>query len=60
MSSVVHDKWLKRREQTQDEVDPMLVQSYKNLSEDEKEKDRSHIYIAIQIIKEEIEAIKQE
>ena len=60
MSSVVHDNWLERREQAQDEVDSMLVQSYKNLSEEEKVKDRNHIYIAIQIIKEEIEAIKSE
>ena len=58
MSSVIHDKWLERRIDTGELLDSSLAESYENLSEKEKEKDRNHIYIAIQIIKEEIEAIK--
>ena len=69
MSSIVHDKWLERRELerrelerrglVQDEVDPILVQPYENLSEDEKEKDRNHIYTAIKIIEEVIKNEKK-
>ena len=58
MSSVIHDKWLERRIDTGELLDSSLAEPYENLSEKEKEKDRNHIYIAIQIIKEEIEAIK--
>lgn len=59
MSSVIHDKWLERRIDTGELLDSSLAVPYENLSEEEKGKDRNHIYIAIQIIKEEIETIKQ-
>ena len=59
MASIVHDRWLERNRWVYDEKhwDSMLAQSYESLPEEEKNKDRSHIYTAINIIKEEIKDI---